>query len=240
MKFAVVTGSTKGIGKAIAADLLQRGCYVVLNYSTSEDSADQAKQELSQISNHFCIIKADLSCHEGLESFYSRLVEISKTIDYLILNVGLTQRVLFSKITRDDWDAVINANVTIPFFLIQQLASAINDHGRIILIGSILGTLPHAVSIPYSVSKAGLNMLAKCLVKEFSSRCITVNVVSPGFTNTSWHASKDAAQLGRITDKISLNRLAEPHEISSTCMHLIDNGYINGQVITVDGGYDYR
>jgi len=240
MKFAVVTGSTKGIGLAIAADLLRRGCFVVLNYSTSEDAADQAKRELSQISNHFCIIKADLSCHEGLESFSSQLAKISKTIDYLILNVGLTQRVAFSDITRADWDTVIDANLTIPFFLIQNVAGAINDHGRIILIGSILGKLPHAISIPYSVSKAGLNMLAKCLVKEFSARSITVNVVSPGFTNTSWHASKDVAHLGRIIDKISLNRLAEPHEISSTCMHLIDNGYINGQVITVDGGYDYR
>lgn len=239
MKYAVVTGSTKGIGHAIALDLLRRGCYVIMNYSASDDVAEKVRGELSSVSHNFTIIKANLSCFDGLEIFVDKILEVSRSIDYLVLNVGITKRVDFDGIDREDWNLILNANLTIPFFLIKKIGHSINNNGRIIFIGSILGTIPHAISTPYSVSKAGLNMLAKCLVKDFSSRSITVNVVAPGFVNTSWQEGKDVQHLNRITEKISLKRLASADEISSTCMHLIDNGYINGQIITVDGGYDY-
>lgn len=98
--------------------------------------------------------------------------------------------------------------------------------------------VPHAISIPYGVSKSSLGMLAKYLVKVFADRKITVNVLAPGFVETPWQMHKEQEHRQRIEDKIAVGRFATVKEISSTCLHLIDNGYINGQVIVVDGGYE--
>ena len=239
MDYAVVTGSTKGIGKAIAIDLLKKGCYVIFNYSHSDETAEKLKSELSGISSNFYIIKADLSSFEGMGVFIKKIKKITCSVKYLFLNVGITKRINFREIKLKDWNTIFDANLTIPFFIIQRLDGLIKDCGRIVFIGSILGQMPHAVSIPYGVSKAGINMLAKYLVKEFSARSITVNVVSPGFVDTAWHNSKNSAQIKRIKNNIALKRFAQAQEISSTCMHIIDNGYINGQLICVDGGYNY-
>jgi len=239
MEYAVITGSTRGIGKAIAIDLLKRGCYVILNYFNSDEVAEKVRSELSCISTNFSIIKSDLSSFGGMRMFARRVRSITSSIKYIILNVGITKKKGFRETKENDWNKILCANLTIPFFIVQRLERSIKNHGRIVFIGSVLGQVPHAVSIPYGVSKAGLNMLAKYLVKEFSSRSITVNVVSPGFVNTSWHNSKNSAQIKRIKNSISLKRFAESEEISSTCMHVLDNGYINGQLICVDGGYNY-
>jgi 3-oxoacyl-[acyl-carrier protein] reductase len=120
---------------------------------------------------------------------------------------------------------------------LQKFNSQIKDNGRIIFIGSILGNIPHAISIPYGVSKASVNMLCKSLVKVFKSRQITVNVVSPGFVDTDWQKVKPKEYKQRIKDKIALNRFADLNEISSTIIHTIENGYINGAIIDVNGGY---
>ena len=197
-KVALITGSTKGIGKQLAIDLLKRGCFVILNYANSRENAEQVRSELSTISSSFAIIKADVSSLKGLKKLAGAVKKLTRTLDYLILNAGITKRIPFEEIKIEDWNKVFNTNLMIPFFLIQKLNPLMQPGGRIIFIGSLMGMVPHALSIPYGVSKSSLGMLAKYLVKVFADRKITVNVLAPGFVETPWQMSKEQEHRKRI------------------------------------------
>lgn len=242
-RYALITGSTKGIGYQLALDLISEGVHVILNYAHSDEEAEEARKELSVIrgGEGFSIIKADLSNLISLDDFIDSVRKITQHLDYVILNAAITHKKPFGEISEDDWLRVFDANVNIPFFIVQKLSRLItNNVGRIIFMGAVMGMYPHAVSIPYGVSKSCLSMMAKYLVKEFADRRITVNVVAPGFVDTPWQTSKDPDHRKRIENKIALKRFADVSEVSQTCMHLIKNGYITGQTITVDGGYCYE
>lgn len=133
---------------------------------------------------------------------------------------------------------VMNANLNMPFFLIQQLAEHMAEYGNIIFISSVLSLQPHATSIPYGVSKAAVNMLAQCLVKEFIERKIRVNVICPGFIDTEWQKEKPSWLREKIIEKVAMKRFGTPEEIADICVSLCRNTYINGAIVTVDGGYD--
>lgn len=240
MKYALVTGSTKGIGKQIAIDLLKRGYFVILNYANSDSEANLVREEITLISDKFSIIKANLSEFEGLDSLIKSVSEITEHIDYLVLNTAITKRCSLNEVTREDWNQVFNTNLTIPFFLVQKMAPILRENGRIIFIGALMGVVPHAISIAYGVSKSAIFPLARYLVKYFIDKAITVNVIAPGFVDTPWQLDKDPSHRKRIEEKIALKRFASVEEIASTCMHLIDNGYINGEMIMMDGGYNYK
>lgn len=236
-KIALVTGSTKGIGKQIAVDLLCSGHFVILNYAHSDDIAESVSSELRKISDSFTIIKADLSSIDGLERLMSGVFKVTNVIDILILNAGITIRSEFEELTLEQWSSVFNVNLTVPFFLVQNVYKIMRYNGKILFVGSVLGRFPHSVSIPYGVSKGALEILVKYLVQYVLEKKITVNVVAPGFTDTDWQKGKDPDQRKRIEAKIASKRFADACEISSTCLHLIENSYINGQTINVDGGY---
>jgi 3-oxoacyl-[acyl-carrier protein] reductase len=238
IKFALVTSSTRGIGKSIGIELLNKGYYVFFNYVNNDEDAYKLKQELVRFDGKYSIIKTDLSNLDGVDVIYDDIIKITNNLDCIVLNTGVTNYKSFKDLTPDDWNKVINTNLNVPFFLIQKLSDNIVYDGRIIFIGAILGLIPHGISIPYSVSKAGLTILAKSLVKYFKNKNITVNVIAPGFIDTSWQLLKDKDHRKRIENKIALNRFGYPEEVAKTCMHIIDNQYINGAVICVDGGYD--
>jgi 3-oxoacyl-[acyl-carrier protein] reductase len=238
IKYALVTSSTRGIGKSIGIELLNKGYYVFFNYANNDEDAYKLKQELFQFNNGYSIIKTDLSKLDGINVIYDNVIKITNSLDCIVLNTGVTNYKSFVDLTFDDWNKVINTNLNIPFFLVQKLSDNIVYDGRIIFIGTMLGLIPHGISIPYSVSKAGLTMLSRNLVKHFKDRNITVNVVSPGFIDTSWQLSKNKDHRKRIENKIALNRFGYPVEVAKTCIHIIENQYINGAVINVDGGYD--
>lgn len=238
-KYALVTGSTRGIGKQIAVEFLKRGCFVILNYFSSDVDAKKTAEEFSKISSDFVLVKADLSTYKGLNILVKKTKSLCEKLDYLVLNAGCTSRKSFNDLSVDDWDKVMNTNLNIPVFLVKNLSGIMRDRGSVLFIGSILGIHPHSVSIPYGVSKAALHMFAKYLVKVFADRKITVNVIAPGFVDTSWHKNKLDSDKRKIEQKIALGRFADVGEIAMACMNVIDNAYINGQVIVVDGGYDY-
>lgn len=239
-KYALITGSTKGIGKQIAIDLLKRNYFVILNYSNDDSVIKLLRKELDTISSKYKIIKHDLSKIDELSEFTDKVTAITKTLDVIILNTAITNRKEFRKIEPSEWNKVINTNLTSPFFILQKLDKYINENGNIIFIGALMGTVPHAISIPYGVSKAGLHMLGKYLVKIFCDRKITVNVIAPGFVDTPWQKNKPESLRKKIEGKIALHRFATPDEISLSCMHLIDNKYINGAILNLDGGYSYE
>lgn len=237
-KYALVTASTKGIGKAIGLELLGEGYYVFFNYAHNDENANKLEEELSRYSGKYSIIKADLSYYEGISVLINSIIAITKNVDVIVLNAGATCKVPFNEISLEQWERVVNTNVNVPFFTIQKMDHLIRDRGRIIFISSHLGLIPHATSIPYSVSKAAVIMLAKSLVKVYKRRLITVNVIAPGFVDTEWHQSKAPEHRKRVENKIALGRFAEPKEIASACVYIIGNDYLNGAVLQIDGGYD--
>ena len=173
--------------------------------------------------------------HRGYSvCFNSSTIDIPENIeplDVLVLNAGITDKTEFGSITRSKWDNVIETNLTEPFFLAQDLD--IKDNGRVVFISSVMGEIPHGVSISYPVSKAAVNSLVKNLVKYFAHKKITVNAVAPGFIDTDWHKDKDVKLIAKIESKIALGRFGNVSEVSSLVMEIINNEYINGQIITL-------
>ena len=243
MKTAIVTASTKGIGKAIAMRLLNEGCFVIMNYSSDDQAAVSLKEEINEQlydDSKFIIIKACLSSMDGLEAYIKKINSTIESIDYLVLNTALTDKTEFENITFENWQRVLDTNVSIPFFTIQKLSHKLTNGAKIVLIGSIMGVYPHAISIAYGVSKAALHFLGKSLVKVFSKRQITINIIAPGFVDTTWQENKDTIIRRRIEDKTALHRFASPIEVADICSSVLRNGYINGSIIIIDGGYCYK
>lgn len=240
MKYAVVTGSTKGIGKAIACRLLKEGYYVFFNYSKDDDAAEKLKKEISEYKNRYSIIKKDLSSYNAATELISEVRKVSNKVDCVILNCGATDRSLFCDISKESWEYVINTNLSVPFYLVQGFYDCMPNNSNVIFIGSILGIYPHACSLSYAVSKAAIHQMAKELVKVFAEKEITVNAIAPGFTDTPWQNTKSVVQKKNIEDKIALKRFGYPEEIADICMAIINVPYINGSVIEVSGGYSYK
>lgn len=238
MNIVLVTGGTKGIGKAIVLKYLHQGCYAIITYSSDDETAELFQRELDvNYKDKYEIIKADLSKIEEVKIMCNIIRCKYRKIDYLILNAGATNRNSFSDMTIDEWNYVINVNLTMPFFIVQSLVDCIIKGGSILFIGAVMGIYPHAISIPYAVSKAGVHMLSRQLVKHLAPYKITVNTIAPGFVDTPWQKSKPLEQRIRIENKIALKRFALPEEIAQLCWDISQNAYINGSLLEIDGGY---
>ena len=241
MNIVLVTGGTKGIGKAIVLKYLHQGCYAIITYSSDDETAELFQRELDvNYKDKYEIIKADLSKIEEVKIMCNIIRCKYRKIDYLILNAGATNRNSFSDMTIDEWNYVINVNLTMPFFIVQSLVDCIIKGGSILFLGAVMGIYPHAISIPYAVSKAGVHMLSRQLVKHLAPYKITVNTIAPGFVDTPWQKSKPLEQRIRIENKIALKRFALPEEIAQLCWDISQNAYINGSLLEIDGGYCYE
>jgi len=236
MKYALVTGATKGIGLAVSAKLIEKGYFVYMNYAHD----DAAAQAVSFIEDKYRIIKADLSAPAGAEILTEQILNDGIQLDCIVLNAGATCRKPFGQIEYDDWNAVMNTNVNIPFLICQKLYPVITNSGSVVFIGSDMGIYPHAVSSAYSVSKAALHMLAQSLVKDVAVRGIRVNAIAPGFIDTEWQKAKSEWLREKIENKIALKRFGTPEEVADACMFVIENNYVNGSVLQIDGGYNYE
>ena len=203
MNIVLVTGGTKGIGKAIVLKYLHQGCYAIITYSSDDETAELFQRELDvNYKDKYEIIKADLSKIEEVKIMCNIIRCKYRKIDYLILNAGATNRNSFSDMTIDEWNYVINVNLTMPFFIVQSLVDCIIKGGSILFIGAVMGIYPHAISIPYAVSKAGVHMLSRQLVKHLAPYKITVTTIAPGFVDTPWQKSKPLEQRIRIKIKL--------------------------------------
>lgn len=225
MKYALVTGSTSGIGKAVADRLVQEGYEVIRNGHS--DNMDYENY-----------IKADLSDESGIEELAETVRKMGKKLSVVVLNVGTTCRKEFGDITHTEFAQVMDMNVVLPFLLLQKLDDILEEGGAILFTGSMMGVLPHATSIPYGVSKAAVCMMAQYLVKEYASRSIRVNAVCPGFVDTNWQKNKPDRLREKIESKIALNRFGKVEEIADFCVSIIVNTYVNGSVLNIDGGYN--
>lgn len=242
MKTAAVTGSTKGIGKAIGVKLLQNGYFVYFNYAQDKKGAVDLENELRQFQGRFQILQNNFATEESIDAFAHEITckSNSGTIDALVLNAGITDRTAWEELDIAQWNHVLYVNLTVPAFLIQKIGKAMTEGGSILCIGSVMGKYAHAVSVPYGVSKAALHFLAKSLVKEYAGRKITINAICTGFTETDWQKQKAEEQRSRIKNKIQMQRFAEPEEIADLAFLLLTNRYMTGSVVEIDGGYCCR
>lgn len=228
MKYAVVTGSTSGIGYAVAKALISDGYFVFLN-GRKRLSADLPGES-------YMFVKADVSVPHGVDTLAEAVLSRTDSIDSLVLNAGATCRKSMEYISYDDWQKVMDTNVNMPFLLVQRLMPNICRGGNVLFIGSAMGVKPHSSSLPYGVSKAAVISLAQNLVKEMPG--IRVNCICPGFVDTDWQQQKPEWLKEKISSKIALKRFADPDEIADMCIKIMSNTYMNGAVVNVDGGYD--
>ena len=240
MQYAVVTGGTRGIGSQICKDLLKKGYYVITNYASNYECAQIAEKEFSEYSNDFSIVKADQSDEKELFLFIEFIKNKTNTIHCIVCNTGLTTRKTLTDVSIDEWEMMFQVNVHSHVYLIKYLNDLIQERSRIIFIGSLLGIYPHSTSLGYAVTKAAVHALSINLVKEFADRKVTVNTVAPGFVETEWQKNKQLEIRENIYNKTALKRFASVEEVSMVCMMIIDNDFINGEILKIDGGYSYK
>ncbi|MBR2184968.1 MAG: SDR family oxidoreductase [Prevotella sp.] len=239
MKYALVTGGTKGIGLAIVRMLMKEGYFVILTYSNDDSAMEVCRKELSLISPNFRIVKAD----QGDKEQYASLLEIVKSypsLSCIVFNVGITLRKGLTDIEDAEWLHVMNVNVNIPVFMLRDLHEMIPHNSRIIFIGSEMGIYPHGTSLAYGVSKSAVHALAQNLVKFYENTGTTVNAIAPGFVETEWQARKNPEIKQNICNKTAAKRFATADEIADAVRFCINNAFVNGSIIEVNGGYCYK
>ena len=230
-KFALITGGTKGIGKAVAQILAKAGYNLILTYGNDVEAAQFVQAEFTEKFNtEIFILQADITF---LESKDIRLFS-------LIFNAGITSRTRFEDIKQEEWERVFYANVHFPVFLLQKILSRIEIGGNVLFTGSLMGVYPHSVSLSYGVTKSAMHALVQNLVKFMAPYKIRVNAIAPGFVDTDWQKTKPAEIRRNIENKIALERFCDPDELAQIYKLIVENNYLNGEIITVSGGYSYK
>ena len=233
---ALVTGGSRGIGKACALHLAQAGYNVVINYAGNEEAAKQTVSELEALGIKAEAVKFDISNHNEAQEAVAKIIEKYGRIDVLVNNAGITRDGLFMRMSKENWDAVINTNLTGAFNVTQPVIKVMMKQrsGAIVNMASIVGIYGNAGQANYAAAKAGLIGFTKSLAKELASRNIRVNAVAPGFVQTDMTKSLDSAQ---ISEHIPLKRLGDADDIAGAVKFLaVDATYVTGQVLQVDGG----
>lgn len=237
----LITGGTKGIGKAVAACLAKAGYSLMLTYASDEEAAESVRTEFKRLyGEEPLLLRADATERASIDRIADFLNERDLYLKGLILNAGITCRDPFESIAFEDWERVFFANVHFPVFLLRRVIDRIVAGGSVIFTGSLMGIHPHSVSLAYGVTKSAVHALVKNLVKFLSPRSIRVNAVAPGFVDTEWQKTKPAEIRKNIERKISLGRFCEPSELAEVYKLLIENNYLTGEILVVDGGYSYR
>lgn len=240
-KSAIVTGGTRGIGKAIALELAKRGANVAFNYAKSADEAEKLKAEIEVLGVKAFAAQCDVANTESSAEFVKQVTAEFGTVDFLINNAGITRDTLILRMKEDDWDAVIDTNLkgawNFSKAVLRPMMKNANG-GSIINISSISGVVGMLGQSNYSASKAGMIGLTKSLAKEIASRKITVNALALGLIETEMAAEMNAEYREKILAQIPLGRLGNVQEIAEiACFLLSDSAkYITGQVIQPDGG----
>lgn len=239
-KVAIVTGGTRGIGRAIALKLADHGANIVINYRNSDKEAEELKGILEEKGVKVLAVKCDISNFEDSKNLMDKCKEVFGKIDILVNNAGITKDTLIMRMKEEDFDNVIDVNLKGTFNCAKH-ASAImlkQRFGKIINMTSVVGIAGNAGQVNYAASKAGVIGLTKSLAKELGSRGITVNAVAPGFINTDMTASLSEKVKDEASKNIPLKRLGDPEDVANLVGFLASDAanYITGQVINVDGG----
>lgn len=236
-KVALVTGGSRGIGKACALELAAAGCDVVINYAGNVEAADNTVEELKALGANAESYKFDVSNQEEVDEAIAKIIEKYGRIDVLVNNAGITRDDLFIRMGADKWNAVINTNLNSAFYVSKPVVKLMMKQrsGAIINTTSVVGLYGNPGQANYSAAKAGLVGFTKSLAKELGSRGIRVNAVAPGFIATDM--TKDLGNTDEYMKMIPLKRMGEAVDIAKAVKFLaLDADYVTGQVLQVDGG----
>jgi 3-oxoacyl-[acyl-carrier protein] reductase len=238
-KVALVTGAAQGIGKAIAATLAKEGAQIIIT-DINLELATQTAREIESLGVKSLALKMNVSDQAEVEAGIKQAVETFKRIDILVNNAGITKDGLFVRMKKEDWDAVINVNLT-GVFLVSKVVSLLmmrQSCGKIINISSVVGEMGNMGQANYSASKAGLLGLTKTLARELASRSVTVNAIAPGFIQTAMTDKLTEDARKKLFELIPLGRLGSPEDVANAALFLASSeaDYITGQVINVNGG----
>ena len=160
-------------------------------------------------------------------------------MDWLINNVGISTYAKYEDYTFEEWSRIVNTNLSVPVFLVKELRPVMKEGGSILFTGSYAGRQAYSSSLVYGVTKAAVHFLTKSLVKEFEPKKIRVNAIAPGFIETSWHKNRTPESYERINRKVALHRFGTVEEVADMAYAVLSNGYMNGSIVDIHGGYDY-
>lgn len=239
-KTALITGGSRGIGKAVCLELAQKGANIVLCYSGREDAAQETASACRALGVQAVAVQCDVSDAKQVQNLIDTALEQFHSLDILVNNAGITKDNLIIRMSEDDFDDVISTNLKGAFLCIKTAARVMmrQRYGRIINISSVVGLRGNAGQANYAASKAGIIGLTKSLAKELASRGITVNVIAPGFTQTDMTAGLPEGIKNDLLRSIPAGRFGTSEEIAKAAAFLAseDAAYITGQVLSVDGG----
>ena len=243
-KVAIITGSSRGIGRRIAEAFADNGSNVVINYLNSEEDAQDAMKSITARTGlQPLVIQADISTSDGVARLVNSTIERFGCVDILVNNAGMTIRGSISDITEEIWDRVLAVNLKGSFLCSKAVAKSMVERkkGIIINIASIRGITGSSSSLHYAVSKAGVIALTKSLAQELAPH-IRVNAIAPGYTYTDLHANLDKNEIARIKSTIPLKRFGIVDDVANTALFLAsdNSGYITGETIVISGGLAMR
>ncbi len=238
-KVAVITGGTRGIGKAIALEMVRNGANVVLNYTNNDIKAEKTLSEIKEKGGYAVLVKASVGELKGCKTIINTAIESFGKIDFLINNAAISEVGLFMDVTDEGLNNILDINLK-GVLNCSKLAMThlIESRGAIVNISSIWGNVGASCEVLYSTTKGAINLFTKSLAKEMAMSGVRVNAVAPGVINTEMNSWMDQNERAALEEEIPLNRFGNTEEIASVVSFLCSEkaSYITGQIITVDGG----
>ena len=239
-KTAIVTGGSRGIGKAVCLELARRGCNIVLSFAGNTAAADQTVAECQALGVQALAVQGNVADTDAVKALFDAALKQFGAIDILVNNAGITRDNLLMLLKEEDFDAVVDTNLKGTFLCMKAAVRPMmkQRHGRIISLSSVVGLRGNAGQVNYAASKAGVIGMTKSLAKELAGRNITVNAVAPGFIDTDMTAVLPDKAKEAILASIPMARLGAAEDVANAVAFLASDeaGYITGQVLAVDGG----
>lgn len=239
MKTALITGASRGIGRAIAALLAENNYQVIANYNHSDEAAKQLQKEFAEKNINIDIFKADVSKREEVKQLINFVLKKYGKIDILVNNAGIDQKKLFQDITDEEWNNVFDINLYSVFCTTQEAVQSMIQvkNGCIINISSIWGQTGASCEVAYSTTKAAINGMTRALAKELGPSNIRVNAIAPGIIDTQMNDYLTKEEKKLIQEELPLNRIGKPIDIAKCVKWLIEDEYTTGQIISINGGW---
>lgn len=239
MKTALITGGTRGIGKAVALAFLERGYEVVINYCHNESEALATQEEFNMLGYCPVLLRADVSDEAQVRAMFKEFFSIYERLDVLVNNAGISLIKVIQDTTPQDWNRIFDVNVKGVYHCCREVVNKMifAGGGAIVNIGSIWGEVGASCEAAYSATKGAVIAFTKALAKELAPSNVRVNCVSPGVIDTQMNSHLVGAEMEELISSIPMERIGAPAEVAEACVFLAESTYVTGEVLSVGGGF---